>query len=390
MTTNSPAFRQSFAQLIAAPSVSSSEATRDMSNRGVIDLLAQWLEGAGFSVEVLPVPDAPGKFNLVAAAGRGEGGLVLSGHTDTVPYDEDAWDSDPFELSERDGRLYGLGTSDMKCFFPMVLEALREIETGRLRRPLVVLATADEETNMAGARSLAESGRRLGRFALIGEPTGLRPIRMHKGILMETIRLTGRSGHASDPSLGNNAMEGMHAVMSALMAWRARMQEEMRNADFAVPYPTLNFGRIQGGDNANRICASCELSVDLRTLPGMELQSQRAALRGIAEQAVAGSGLEVTFDSLLHGVPALDTPADSEIVRSAERFTGAESGTVAFGTEGPYLNAMGMQSVVLGAGDIDQAHQANEYLACERIEPMVRILSNMIGHFCLEENGHDR
>jgi len=370
-------------ELIAQPSVSSVSPEWDQSNASVIDLLAHWCEDAGFRVEKLSIPGAPGKFNLVASAGSGPDGLVLSGHTDTVPYDEHRWSSDPFRLTERDGRLYGLGTSDMKGFFALALAAARDVDLDRLSHPLILLATADEESNMCGAQSLLDANRRLGRHAVIGEPTGLRPIRLHKGVAMEAIRLTGRSGHSSDPSLGISAMEGMQRVMAELLSWRDELAGRYRNPLFAVEVPTLNLGHIHGGDNPNRICAHCELHFDIRPLPGMELEQ----LRGELDQRLAGlladSGLAFERVPLFEGTPAMETPASAEIVQASEQLTGHSAGAVAFGTEGPYLNQLGMQTVILGPGDIDQAHQPDEYLSLDRLAPTVKLLQQLIARFCL-------
>ncbi len=369
--------------LIATPSVSSVSPTWDQSNEAVVDLLADWCVDAGLRVEKLPIAGNPGKFNLVASAGSGPDGLVLSGHTDTVPCDEHLWSSDPFRLSERDGRLYGLGTSDMKGFFALVLEALRDIDLKQLRHPLILLATADEESNMCGAQSLIDTHRRLGRHAVIGEPTGLRPIRLHKGIAMEAIRLTGRSGHSSDPALGINAMEGMQRVMADLLAWRDELAQRYRNPLFAVEVPTLNLGHIHGGDNPNRICGQCELHIDIRPLPGMELDALRGELDRRLAGLLADSGLTIEREPLFEGIPAMATPASAEIVRSSEQLTGHAAEAVAFGTEGPYLNRLGMETVILGPGDIDQAHQPDEYLSLDRLNPTLRLLRQLIARFCL-------
>ena len=378
-----PSFKESFAALVAAPTVSSVDPAHDQSNLPVVDLLANWFADLGFTIETMPVSDRPDKVNLVASLGTGGGGLVLSGHTDTVPFTGSAWRQDPFRLTERDGRFYGLGTSDMKCFFPVVMQALQSLDLKKIRRPVILLATCDEESTMAGAKALVAANRGLGRHALIGEPTGLKPVCMHKGGLVETIRLKGRAGHASNPALGNNAMEGMHEVMKSLLQWRGRLQESFSNSKFDVPVPTLNLGCIRGGDNPNRICAECELKVDLRVLPRMKISDVRQELRRIVTQAVAGSGLTVEFDENLFGIPPMETDPQSEIVKVAEKLTGHDAGTVNFGTEGPFLNSLGMDTVVLGPGDIDQAHQANEYIEQDRIQPMHDLLSRMITHFCM-------
>lgn len=370
-------------ELIARPSVSSVEPRFDQSNRDVVDLLANWLDGAGFRTEILPIPDRPGKVNLIAQIGRGDGGLVLAGHTDTVPYDEERWNHDPFRVTEQDGRLYGLGTSDMKAFFALALESVRGVDPGRLYAPLTLLATADEESSMSGARELVRLGRPKARYAVIGEPTGLKPVRCHKGIMMEGIRLTGRSGHSSDPALGNSALEGMHAVVGELLSWRDELQQRYRDERFRIPVPTLNLGRIHGGDNPNRICAACALDIDLRPVPGMDIEELRAELDQRLRPVAERRGLQFAIDTLFCGVPAFETAPDSAVIRASEEFTRSGSQSVNFATEGPYLHQLGIETVVLGPGDIEQAHQPDEYLALDRIDPTVTLLRKLTQRFCL-------
>jgi acetylornithine deacetylase len=370
------------AQLIGTPSVSSVTPGLDQGNRAVIDLLAGWLDAAGFEVDVMPLADEPDRANLIATLGRGPGGLVLSGHTDTVPWDDGDWQHDPFALTEADGRLYGLGTADMKAFLGLAIEALRDIRPLDLREPVIILATADEETSMAGARALVERDALHARHALIGEPTGMRPVRMHKGMMMEAIRLHGHAGHSSDPALGKSALEAMHRVITALLAWRQELQATWHDPLFAVPVPTMNLGHIHGGDNPNRICADCELHIDLRPLPGMDINELRQAIRQRVTDTLQGSGIRAVFEALFEGVPAMTTDPDAPIVRLAEHLTGHTAEAVAFGTEAPYLQQLGIQPVVLGPGDIDQAHQPDEYLAIDRLQPMVDLLRQAVKSVC--------
>lgn len=371
------------AELIEIPSVSSVTPDWDMPNQPVIDRLAERLEAGGWRVELIEVPDKPGKTNLLATLGRGDGGLVLSGHTDTVPCDPQLWSSDPFALAERDNRLYGLGTADMKSFLALAMTACAGIDTAALKAPLMLLATADEESSMAGARALVAAGRPKARFAVIGEPTGLKPVRMHKGILMEAIRVEGRSGHSSDPSLGANALEGMHQIIAALLGWRDRLQAQSSDAAFAVPVSTMNLGHIRGGDNPNRICGSCELHIDVRMLPGLDRQALRADLRKESRDAMTNNQLVVDFDALFDGVDPMLTAPESELVRAAEQLTGSPAEAVAFATEAPFLANLGMEVVVLGPGHIDQAHQPDEYLELGQIPRSIEILQALIQRFCL-------
>lgn len=369
-------------QLIETPSVSCTNPSIDQSNRNVIDLLAQWLSDLGFRCEICPIPLQPHKANLIATLGEGPGGLVLAGHTDTVPFDEELWQHNPLGMSEDNGRLYGLGTSDMKGFFPIAIEAAKKFLDTPLKQPLIILATADEESSMAGAKALAEMGRPVARHAIIGEPTGMRPIRMHKGMMMEAVRLQGKSGHSSNPDWGVNALDAMHAVMSELIALRQELQRDYNNSHFDVSFPTLNLGCIHGGDNPNRICGHTELQFDLRPLPGMSLDNLRETverrLRAVADKHQVQFGMENLF-----GIPAFETDASREIVKVAEKLTGHKAGSVCFGTEAPFLTEMGMDTIVLGPGDIDQAHQPDEYLSIDRIQPTISLLEEMIKRFCL-------
>ena len=154
MKNTLPPFIEIYRALIATPSISATEEALDQSNASLITLLADWFKDLGFKVEVQAVPGTRNKFNMLASTGQGAGGLLLAGHTDTVPFDDGRWTRDPFTLTEHDNKLYGLGTADMKGFFAFILDALRDVDVTTLKKPLYILATADEETSMAGAISL--------------------------------------------------------------------------------------------------------------------------------------------------------------------------------------------------------------------------------------------
>lgn len=382
-----PSLLEMIGELISLPTVSSADPSHDQGNLAVVELLAGWAETLGFRVEIMPV--SPGKANLIAMLGASSvsdvpGGLVLSGHTDTVPCNPELWQSDPFQATERDDRIYGLGSADMKSFFALVLEAASRYRASDLQRPLVIVGTADEESSMSGARRLLDQNRRLGRYAVIGEPTGLRPIRMHKGVMMESITIRGRSGHSSDPSLGANALEGMHAALGALLSWRSELRERWRNPGFAIDHPTLNLGVIHGGDNPNRICGCCEAQIDVRPLPGMNLDDLHDDLQTrLAHQLAAFPGLTLDVRRLFPGLPPFETPADSDMVRSCEALSGQSAAAVAFGTEAPFFSRLGMETLVMGPGWIEQAHQPDEYLPLDHIKPGIGIISGLIERFCL-------
>jgi len=380
--------RQMIAELVAKPSVTCTNAKQDQSNLPVIELLATWFTDYGFRCEIMPV--AEGKANLIAVLSNGasdlSGGLVLAGHTDTVPYDGELWSNDPFSLTERDGKLYGLGTADMKGFFALILQAMRPLPKAKFKAPLIVIATCDEETSMAGAKALVQAAQQpsgiQGRFALIGEPTDLKPGRMHKGVMLERIVITGHSGHSSDPSLGSNALDAMNEVMTRLIRYRDGLKA-IQQPIFAIPHPTLNLGCIHGGDNPNRICGLCELQFDVRTLPGMKMQDIREEIRQLIADIAPQFGVQLLYEAATSGAPSAETPADSPFVQYIEKLTGDTAGSLAFGTEAPYFRQLGMDTVILGPGRIEQAHQPDEYLPIANIEPMVGYLKQLIEYYCV-------
>ena len=236
---------------------------------------------------------------------------------------------------------------------------------------------------MNGARALVKAGRPRARAAIIGEPTSLVPVRMHKGIMMEAVRVTGRAGHSSNPELGNSALEGMHAVMGDLMAYRSELGARYNNDFFSVAFPTLNLGCIHGGDSPNRICGKTELHFDLRMTPGSSNSGVRDEIEGRLEGLAETLGLGIGLNSLIDSIEPFEQPADSELVRLAETLTGYEAESVAFATEAPFLQALGMETVVMGPGSIDRAHQPDEYLELEQIQPCIALLEQCIRHYCL-------
>jgi acetylornithine deacetylase len=370
-------------ELVQQVSVSSTNPLLDQGNSAVIDLLAERLQALGFGIEIMPVNEDGSKCNLIATRGSGPGGLVLAGHTDTVPFDDDLWNFDPLAITERDQRLYGLGSTDMKGFFPLALEASREFMDTDLRQPLIILATADEESSMSGARALAAAGKPLARQAIVGEPTGLVPVRLHKGIMMEAIRIHGSSGHSSDPALGHNALDGLHAVLAELIAYREALQQRHRHPGFDVAYPTLNLGCVHGGDNPNRICGQAEVHFDVRVTPGLSNAEVRAEIGERVQQLANRYPLQISMESLIPGADSYEQDADSELVKLAEKLTGHRAEAVAFATEAPYFQELGMDTIVLGPGSIKRAHQPDEYIELDQFQPCIDLLRQFIQHFCL-------
>lgn len=385
-----PSLLSMMQQLIACPSISCFDPSLDMSNRPVIELLANWLDQAGFSIQLIENHDNPEKLNLIAhspasvsrsnpAAGPG---LILSGHTDTVPFDEYLWNSDPFSLTNRNNRFYGLGSADMKLFFALALDALRTLDYSRFQRPLTIVATADEETGMGGAKTIALQKHFDGARVIIGEPTAMTPVYSHKGMMTEAIIIKGRSGHSSEPGLGSNALEAGTIMLKALLDWRNHWQQQHQNLSFKVSHPTLNFGCIHGGDNPNRICGQCEFQYDLRLLPGMNYEEVTQIIHNLVIASLSGLDVEIEFKSLFEGVAAYALNSESRFLKQVESVTAKVPETVAFGTEAPYWQALNCEAIILGPGNINQAHQPDEYLDQSFIEPTIRQLQQLIKLNC--------
>jgi len=383
-----PHFEQMLGTLVRTSSVSCTNGQYDRSNIEVINYLANWLEGLGMHTQVQEVTGTPGKANLIATAGPATDdpgaaaqGLVLAGHSDTVPCNESQWQREPLALTNEDDRFYGLGACDMKGFFPVALEALARHDLKKLKAPVTLVATSDEESSMAGARFLSEQKSVQAKACIVGEPTGLQPIYGHKGIMMMSISLQGASGHSSNPELGCNALDAMHSVMSELIAFRTELATKWQNPGFAVQVPTLNLGCMHAGDNPNRICDHAELQIDLRLLPGMNIEQTFGELKHRINRVAERCGTPLSLRSFTD-VPAFETSPQADLVRYLEKSSGNAAGTVAYGTEGPFFDSLGMETVIFGPGSIDQAHQPNEYLAHDQIEPAVDVLTGLIAHYC--------
>lgn len=381
-------FIDHYKTLIATPSISSSESHWDHSNKEVIQHLESWFTERGFQVEITEVEAAPGKFNLVASYGNGknsvaeDGGLLLAGHTDTVPYDESRWNFDPFTLTETNNKLYGLGSIDMKGFFAFALAAIDQLELNKLQKPLRILATADEETTMAGARQLAAQQTIRPDYAIIGEPTSMQAVYCHKGHFSESITVTGRSGHSSNPEYGLNAIEIMHQITGSLLQVQNQLKERYHQPAFDVPYPTLNLGHIHGGDNPNRICGCCELQLDVRPMPGMSVSDVYSLLDNALAPLQQRYPDAIQLAHLHEAIPAFSGNPDNSLVKLAEKVSGQPAVAVNYCTEAPFISELGCETIVMGPGSIAQAHQPDEYLDMAEIKPTVEKLKQLIQGIC--------
>ncbi|HLW23961.1 MAG TPA: acetylornithine deacetylase [Steroidobacteraceae bacterium] len=356
-----------------------STVSRD-SNLGLIEWVRDHLARLGAKSRL--TYDATGhKANLFATLGDSpRPGLILSGHTDVVPVDGQAWDSDPFNVLERDGKLYARGSADMKGFIGVALAQaprfVQALESGRLDVPLHYALSYDEEVGCLGVRGLIRDLEEQGikpAGCIVGEPTSMQPIIAHKGMNRFRCAVRGREAHSSYVTQGVNAIEYAAKLVVFIRQIAERLaQYEQRDYGFVVPYTSLSTGLIRGGIAANIIPKDCEFQFDLRTLPKASAQSIYEEIRAYAgtlerEMRVIDpqAGIELTWASETAGLAAEETEA---IVQWALKLSGArEVGKVCYGTEAGLFQKMGVPSVICGPGDIAQAHRPNEFVTLEQL-----------------------
>jgi acetylornithine deacetylase len=352
------------------------------SNLPLIEFVRDYLSQHRVASELL-FDETGQKANLYATLGpSGEGGIMLSGHTDVVPVDGQDWHSDPFAVIEKDGRLYGRGTADMKSFVAVILARVPEIAACALRVPIHLAFSYDEEVGCRGGRRLAAAlapRPDRPRLCIVGEPTMMQPVTGHKGKRSFRCQVHGFACHSALTHQGVNAIESAAELIVRLKAM-ARQKREFGPFDdaYVPPYTTIQTGVIRGGAALNIVPEDCSFDFEFRLLPGDDPEAGIAELRGFAERELLGDMRAVrpeagiAFDEL-SAFPGLDTPEDAEVVRLAARLSGVNgTGKVAFGTEGGLYQEAGIETVVCGPGSIEQAHKPDEFIdldqitACER------------------------
>ncbi len=354
------------------------DTTSHLSNLALIAWVERYLSGHG--IEARRIASADGaKANLLASIGpAAAGGVVLSGHTDVVPVTGQAWTSEPFELTERAGRLYGRGSADMKGFIALALAAVPDLIEAGVRRPAHLAFSYDEEIGCFGAPHMIEViGRELPRPALVvvGEPTSMEVVSAHKGIGFWRVTVTGREAHSSRTDLG------VSAVMAAarLMGELARIADTLAaGADPASAFlpkgPTLTIGTVAGGTAGNILARECVFQFDLRALPD---DASRAALapffalaqRLDAELRTRAPEAGVVVEQLAE-VPPLRAEPDSEAEAFVRRLAGdnGPARAASFASEAGQFQGAGLPAVLCGPGSIDQAHQPDEYVERTQME----------------------
>jgi acetylornithine deacetylase len=374
--------QETLAELVAIDSVSS------RSNSTIVDYLSQRCEAIGLHVKRFPYTDESGfeKLNLIAFAGTEftEGPpsveLALVGHTDTVPYDP-AW-SDALRLTEREGKLYGRGACDTKAFVAATLAAIEPINLKKLRRPLALIFTADEEIGLIGAKRLAEARAIHPRYAIVGEPTSLRPRRAGKGYCLAEITIKGREAHSAYPALGTSAIFRAAGLLTRIENL-ATMIQEYEHAAFDPPFTTLNVGLIKGGTAKNVIPGECRFTLEWRPIPGQDPDRMLDLLFAAIEEEKTRDPEFVCDVDASRADEGFETAPDSNLVKMLEELSGHSSGTVAFGTEAAQMTQLGAEAVVLGPGDIRVAHRTGEFVPLTELEACVNILRQAIERLCL-------
>jgi acetylornithine deacetylase len=364
----------------------------DTTSRGSNLALIEYVEAelAGLGVIGRRVTNADGtKANLFATIGpQAEGGIVLSGHTDVVPVDGQAWSSDPFTLTPRGGRLYGRGTCDMKGFLALALAAAPELAKAPLGRPAHLAFSYDEEVGCLGAPSMIEAiARELPRprAVIVGEPTNMEAVRGHKGIAVYTVTVTGHEAHSSLTHLGVSAVMAAVKLMALLSDLSERLE---RDADPASPFrpkgASLTIGLVQGGTAVNILARECRFTFDLRCPPGLDpealLKDFHAAARAMdAELKVRAPEAGVRVDRR-SATPAFAPEADGQ-AEALARLLAGDNGpgrVVSYAAEAGQFQEAGFSTVICGPGSIDQAHQPDEYVELSQMQRGAQFMGRLI------------
>ena len=342
-------------------------------NLGLIGWVRAYLDGHGVPYRISH--DATGqKANLHAVIGpQAPGGVALSGHVDTVPVDGQAWTTDPFVLTRRDGRLHGRGAVDMKGFVASALAAVPDLLAAGLRRPIHLFISYDEEVGCLGARRLVQdldAGGLRPALCIVGEPSGMQPILAHKGRMAVRVEVRGRGGHSSAPARGVNALHAAAEAVAWVAAEARRLAAEGPFEDgFDPPHSTLHAGLMGGGTILNMIPERAWFEMEVRSIPGDSRDAALARLRAHVATVIEPAMHEVdpstgfTFE-MLNDVPDLSLDPGHALADLVKQLTGSNStGNVSYGTEAGVFQEAGIPSIVCGPGHIAQAHQPDEWIA---------------------------
>jgi acetylornithine deacetylase len=362
------------------------DTTSHKSNIPLVRFVETYLAEHGIDSARVPTADGE-KASLFATIGPADvGGVALSGHTDVVPVTGQSWDTDPFMLTERAGRLYGRGACDMKGYLACVLAMVPEFTARRLKTPIHIAFSYDEEVGCTGVRPMiSEFGRRLPlpRLVLVGEPTTMAVVDAHKGPMRWVVTVTGKAAHSALPHLGVNAVTYAGHLLGEL----SRIEEDLKGLDpnprFDPPYTTLQVTQIDGGTASNIVPAACRFGWEIRRLPGFDAAALDHRFRRFAadqclpamQRAAPEAGIRI---DLINEVPAFQADAKSGIVPLTLQLAGQnETFAVCYATEASLFQVGGAPAVVCGPGDIAQAHTPNEFVEVAELEKCLRFLGRL-------------
>ncbi|NVJ49942.1 MAG: acetylornithine deacetylase [Gammaproteobacteria bacterium] len=358
--------------LVSIDSVSADHAAQDRCNQACLALLANWLDDLGFDCHLQAVPHSRNKYNLIAhrpGLQSQSGGIAWLGHSDTVAADAARWQQDPWQLQQTADAFRGLGAVDMKGFFAVLIELLRQLENAQWRQqhPLTIIATADEETTMAGARALTQELIGQPALAIIGEPTAMQPVTLHKGYQAFRVTLSSRGGHSSEPRPSHNCI---HAAMSITQQLQkiAKRLTELADKRFSIPQSTLNIGTLNAGDSVNRICASAELGFDVRPIAGIEFGQIEQWLQQAVSAGLKGYHVSASLTPLYQPLLGFESSIDVPMQQHLKHCCGHSHGAANYVTEAGFIEQLGVPTVVLGPGNIAQAHSVDEWIAFQQME----------------------
>jgi acetylornithine deacetylase len=373
--------RQLLQDLIAFKTIS------ETPNQEIIDYLEYYLRPLGFDLMRIEHPSDKSRANLLASIGpMKDGGLMLSGHTDVVPVKGQDWQSDPFMLLEKEGRLYGRGTTDMKGFIASSLCALSRMSFKNLKKPLSLLWTCDEEVGCQGSRHaapiLAKYLPKKPEAALIGEPTDFAILRMHSGHVTVKLKVKGKGAHSSDPSLGISAIKALNQILTGIYRLEEELKDERSLSDFFKnPFVTLNVGQIDGGSAVNIIPDEARALIGFRPLPKASVKEIFERLKNRALESSQLVGARVSID-MEHCAPALFSPENTKLEKILRPFAQhPQRVAAAFTTDAGNLSEENISCLIFGPGSIDIAHQANEWVALSDLERASGIVKRVIADY---------
>ena len=364
------------------------DTTSRNSNLALIEFVRDYLDGYGVESELV-LDAAAAKANLYATIGAPDrGGIMLSGHTDVVPIDDQDWHTDPFKLVEKDDRLYGRGSADMKGFIATVLSLVPVLVQRKLREPIHLSFSYDEEIGCIGVRTLIDVLKdrpNRPRLCIVGEPTDMQVGVGHKGKHTMRCHVHGHEAHSSLVHQGVNAIEAAAELIAKLKEIARRKRDHGPfDPDFEPPYSSVHTGTIQGGTALNIVPRDCTFDFEVRPLPGDDVAAVIAELRAFAAARILPEMHAVRPETSilieeLTAAPGLNTAADHEVTRLAAALSGSNTTVkVAFGTEGGLFAAAGIPTVICGPGSIDQAHKPDEYVALDQLGRCEAFLQRLI------------